>query len=505
MSLRLKLLAPLLLAALLMGSYLYYIWIPRSLIDSQTEHLARVENHLDSVVEGLVPLMLSSQLDAIHENLEALKNKNRDWTDIRLIDASNRQLYPLLNQTEKQLSGDDQRNVLRHIEFLGTSLGTLKVRIDLGEVLAKDRRHHHELGLMLGAMVIIFLVALLANLELIVRRPVYQLAVASKELARRNFDVNLPEENTDEVGTLICSFTAMRNDLRQYHDHLEELVEHRTRELEEKNESLSQALSLIKQTQRELIESEKMASLGRLVAGFAHEINTPIGVAVGASSHGLAATGKLRPLLAQDEVDETTFLKLLDEVDEANRLVYANLTRAAELVGSFKRTSVDQTRGTARRYNLNQTLQDIVASLHDRIKRTAVTVTLRCDTLIEPYGYPGALGQIMTNLITNSLQHGFANGTRTGAIQIEAHREQDDVVIDFHDNGKGVTEQDRQRLFEPFFTTARDKGGTGLGLFICHNLATAEMKGSLRCESQPDQGTRFLLRYPAGHVPPIPT
>ena len=522
MSLRLKLLAPLLLTALFLGSYLYLVWIPRSLEDAQAEHLGRVENHLDSVVEGLVPLLLSGQLDAIHENLAALKLKNRDWVEIRLVDAQARQLYPLLTQTETVGVHPAQREVMREIAFLNNPLGMLRVRIDFSGILAKDHAHHHELGLMLGAMALIFMIMLWVNLELIVRRPVHQLALASKELARRNFSVQLPHEKADEIGTLICSFSSMRSDLHQHHDnllreieerkrveaelalhrdHLEELIVERTHELENKNASLGEALALVHRTQRELIESEKMASLGRLVAGFAHEINTPIGVAVGASSHSLEATKKLRPLLEEDEVDETLFMNLLGEVDEANRLVYSNLTRAAELVGSFKRTSVDQTRGTARLYNLNQTLCDIVASLHDRLKRTAVNVDIRCDGAVELYGYPGALGQVVTNLITNSLQHGFDSGTRAGHILIAACREGEEIVIDYRDTGKGISEENRRRIFEPFFTTARESGGTGLGLFICHNLATAELKGSLRCEPVTDPGACFVLRYPVGKLP----
>lgn len=519
MSLRLKLLAPLLLIAALMGGYLYGVWVPGALADAQAQHLVRVQNHLDSVGEGLVPLLSSGQLDALHENLAALTAKNKDWVDIRLLDEHGRQLYPLISAAAPAAPPEAaaRRRVDRRIDFIGVPLGTLSVLIDFAESQAKDRENQRQLGVTLGIMLGIFLLSVWATLEFNVRRPVGQLALAAERLARRDFEARLPPGKRDEIGTLTEAFAAMRTDLREHQDsllrdisermrieaelarhrtHLEELVAERTRELEGKNQSLGQALELVKQTQDELIQSEKMASLGRLVAGFAHEINTPIGVAVGASSHALETSKRLRPLLKEDEIDERVLQAFVGDLDEACRLVHSNLARAADLVGRFKRTSVDQTRGTARRYNLAETLADVVASLLDVLKRTPVQVDVVCPAGIELYGYPGALGQIVTNLIINSLHHGFAKGTRPGKILIAAGVDGGEVVIDYRDDGAGMDAATRSRLFEPFFTTARDTGGTGLGLFICHNLATSELKGAIRCESEPGPGVHFVLRYP---------
>lgn len=518
MSLRFKLIAPLLVLAVLGGGYLRMVWMPDALAHAQAEHLVRVQHHIDSVIEGLLPLMSSGQLDAIHENLNALRAKNSDWVDIRLTDPRGRQLYPLVSAEAPAPAANAKiQPVERAITFLDTSLGSLQVLIDFSALEAKDIEHQRELGAMMTVMFLVFLATVWVTLEFSVRRPAGQLAQASRELARRNFETLLPPSSSDEIGTLTESFAAMRNDLRAYQDslvhevierrkgeqelerhrhHLEELVAERTRELEERNTSLENALEVIRQTQQELVQSEKMASLGRLVAGFAHEINTPIGVAVGASSHALETSRKLQPLLTGDEIDEAVLQAGLGEIDEACRLAGSNLARAADLVGRFKRTSVDQTRGVARLYNVGETLSDVVASLHDVIKRTPVGISIACPPDIDLYGFPGALGQILTNLIVNSLHHGFDKGTRPGEIRIEASASQDEVVIDYRDTGKGIDADVRTRLFEPFFTTARDSGGTGLGLFVCHNLATSELRGSIHCDSAPGEGAHFVLRYP---------
>lgn len=538
MSLRLKLLVPLLLIAGLVGAYLYSVWLPRSLAEAQNDHLVRVQRHLDSVAEGLIPLLVSGQLDAIHDNLAALKQRNQDWQDIRLTDQRGRQLYPLIGSapTPPLRAAAEKEVVDRPIRFLDSELGSLKVLIDFSELHARDREHHAEMGIILGLVTLLLVLTLGVALELNVGRPVHALVLASRELARGNYAAVLPPPRRDEVGALTGTFAAMRSELRQHHDslrqeiaardlaqqeqvrlnaalaereteliqhrnHLEDLVAQRTTELKEKNASLESALTLVQRAQKELIESEKLASLGRLVAGFAHEINTPIGVAVGASSVALESSQKLQPLLLQEEVDEAVLRARLGEIDEACRLVFSNLSRAADLVGRFKRTSVDQVRGAARLYDLKETLTDVVASLHDVVKRTPVRIRIECAESINLYGYPGALGQIITNLVINSLHHGFANGTRAGEIELTGARDGDAIVITIRDNGKGMDAPILSRIFEPFFTTARESGGTGLGLFICHNLATSELKGSLRCDSEPGRGTRFVLRYPAQSAP----
>ncbi|HET6718472.1 MAG TPA: hypothetical protein VFH22_02415, partial [Rhodocyclaceae bacterium] len=181
MSLRLKLLVPLLLIAGLVGAYLYSVWLPRSLAEAQNDHLVRVQRHLDSVAEGLIPLLVSGQLDAIHDNLAALKQRNQDWQDIRLTDQRGRQLYPLIGSapTPPLRAAAETEVVDRPIRFLDSELGSLKVLIDFSELHARDREHHAEMGIILGLVTLLLVLTLGVALELNVGRPVHALVLAS--------------------------------------------------------------------------------------------------------------------------------------------------------------------------------------------------------------------------------------------------------------------------------------------------------------------------------------
>jgi signal transduction histidine kinase len=260
-------------------------------------------------------------------------------------------------------------------------------------------------------------------------------------------------------------------------------------------------LRRIDRQEQMLIQSEKMASLGRLVAGFAHEINTPIGVAVGSSTLALESAGRIRKMLSQEDVNEDELVSELQSIDKSCQLTFANLNRAAGLVRSFKRTSVDQTRGEERTYHLRETLEDVVTSLREVLKNSPVTVDVVCPPELSTWGRPGALDQIITNLINNSLLHGFDKGSKPGKITISAKQEGNNIVLDYRDTGKGMDERTRQKIFEPFFTTARDSGGSGLGMFVCYNVATTELGGSIELASAPGEGVHVTLRYPFAGKP----
>lgn len=246
----------------------------------------------------------------------------------------------------------------------------------------------------------------------------------------------------------------------------------------------------------ELVESEKMASLGRMVAGFAHEVNTPVGVAVGAVSHAAETVREIGALLSHEEVTEEDLRARLGTLDEATGLALSNLQRAAGMVRSFKRTAVDQASDSVRDYDLAETVADVVQSLQSAFKTTAIRIESEVPAL-KLHGPAGALQQILINLLQNSHLHAYAGGTGTGTIHIAARAEGDDVLVDYRDDGAGMGEETLRRIFEPFYTTARGSGGSGLGLYIAYNLATQALGGSIECESRPGQGACFMLRFPA--------
>ena len=250
------------------------------------------------------------------------------------------------------------------------------------------------------------------------------------------------------------------------------------------------------QTRQELIQSEKMASLGRLVAGFSHELNTPIGVAVGTASVLRKKSNFINELLEQEEVDEEELISALETIDKASELTLSNLRRAAGLVNSFKRTAVDQTSEEIRPFYVKTTIEDVINTLHNKFRQTAIDIQLNCPNNLKVYSLPSALEQILTNLMLNSLIHGFDDGKNGGNIVITVRLEEQHLLVDYSDTGKGIAPENLAKIFEPFFTTNRARGGSGLGMYICYNLITSQLHGTMTCESIPSSGVLFKTDYP---------
>jgi signal transduction histidine kinase len=240
-----------------------------------------------------------------------------------------------------------------------------------------------------------------------------------------------------------------------------------------------------------------MASLGRLVAGFAHEINTPIGIALTASSSIMESSKYIEQMLMQDEVEEEDLTSTLETIRDASRLVLSNLNRSASLVGSFKRTSIDQSIEDLSFYSLNDTIVDVLTNMRIKIKNSSIKTVFDNHENISLYGNPGDIFQVISNLFENSVLHGFEDGKLKGEIRIVVQREKKDILIHYSDTGKGMSAEIIEHIFEPFYTTMRARGGTGLGMYICHNIVTSRLKGTINCTSTQGKGTNFLITFPS--------
>ncbi|ABK44878.1 periplasmic sensor signal transduction histidine kinase [Magnetococcus marinus MC-1] len=248
---------------------------------------------------------------------------------------------------------------------------------------------------------------------------------------------------------------------------------------------------------KELVQTEKMASLGRLVGGFTHEINTPIGIAVGASSQIHNLLDEIQQILGQEEVHEQELLDKLKTMDEATLLTEKNLARAANMIVRFKRTSADQASLDVRSFNVRQAVDDVVGSLHNHFKNTPVGVRIQCHEQLIFRGIPGILEQVITNLLINSLTHAYDNGKQSGVIQLNLQLATDgSLEMLFADDGAGIAHETIGRIFEPFYTTRRHQGGTGLGLYVCYDLVVNQLGGDLHCTSVLGEGTQFTMRMP---------
>ncbi|WP_332879324.1 GAF domain-containing sensor histidine kinase [Massilia sp. S19_KUP03_FR1] len=271
-------------------------------------------------------------------------------------------------------------------------------------------------------------------------------------------------------------------------DRLERAVHERTEMLERQNAALRDA-------QSELVRQEKLASLGRLVAGVAHEINTPLGICVTATSHLVQELKLTREELAAGEMTAESLESFFDIIDQSLRIMTTNTQRAAALVRSFKQVAVDQSSDAIRSFNLLTYLNEVLLSLQPKLKGRPVKVTVDCPADVVLDSFPGAVSQIVTNMVVNSLVHGFEH-EQAGNIRLHAACANGMVEFAYSDDGAGMDADTLGKLFDPFFTTRRGTGGSGLGAHILYNLATGPLGGTIRVESAPGQGLKYWLRFP---------
>ncbi|MBF0341772.1 MAG: PAS domain-containing protein [Magnetococcales bacterium] len=266
---------------------------------------------------------------------------------------------------------------------------------------------------------------------------------------------------------------------------LEERVRERTAQL-------NHSLETLRRTQKQLVESEKMASLGNLVAGVAHEINTPLGVGITAASYLQDTLQEyLRELRAEEPVLDPRLTTLQTTVE----LLTKNLHRAAHLIQSFRQVAVDRCVTQRRRIHLRSFIAELLTTLIPKMKENAHQIHFACPEEIEVVVYPGAIGQIVTNLVSNSLMHGFEHKTR-GVIWLTVTAREQEIHLKYRDNGQGMPPEAVQKIFEPFFTTRRAQGGTGLGMHIVYNLVTQTLGGDIFCHSEPGKGIDISILFP---------
>lgn len=285
------------------------------------------------------------------------------------------------------------------------------------------------------------------------------------------------------------------SELRRVQGHIEELNEGLERRVAERTAELQSALETLHQARDELVRSEKLAALGALVAGIAHELNTPIGNSVTVATTLAARTEEMTREFASGGLRRSSFDAYMENTREAGELLMRSLQRAQELVRSFKQVAVDQSSEKRRPFELGEMLHEIAVTLSPMLKGTHCSLDIAPAEAFQMDSYPGALGQILTNLISNALTHAFA-GRPDGHITVTTQAGPDSVRISITDNGNGIDSASLQRIFDPFFTTRLGKGGSGLGLYIVYNLVTRTLGGQIDVQSTPGTGTRFTLVLP---------
>lgn len=326
-----------------------------------------------------------------------------------------------------------------------------------------------------------------------------ELKDANQKLDNQNFQLEAEvDKKTATLNQMMKDLKQQRNRLIEKQTELEEEIvrrAHAEAQLIEKNNALASSMSALESAQDRLLESERMASLGGLVAGITHDVNTPIGVSVTASSFLQERLDKLEAAYDSKTLTSQDMSLFISEARQTTSLLGNNLNRALELLASFKQVAVDQTSQAERQIELHTYVSEVIASLTPAFKRTQHKIDLVCEQPIVIVCPPGAIAQIITNLIMNSLNHGF-DGIENGHITITLSMDENDVYINYVDNGQGIDEKLIANHFDAFVTSKRGAGGSGLGTHIMFNLVTQTLHGEISLQSAQNKGVNYTISFP---------
>jgi signal transduction histidine kinase len=330
--------------------------------------------------------------------------------------------------------------------------------------------------------------------------PFYRLLEVIKTVTgKQDYSIRADVVTDDALGVLSENFNIMIADIETRNHEVASArreLEVRVREVDISNRELSSTLQKLRATQQKLINNEKMASLGGLVAGIAHEINTPVGVGVTAASTLLESTRSVSNKYERGELTNSSLLQYIEHATSAANIILGNLERAANLIQSFKQVAVDQSNSEVRQIELKNYLGQVLTSLNPQFRKTNLRYEFECPSGLSIRSYPGALSQIVTNFVMNAIIHGYQKGDSGKISLVVSSCDPEGVCICFSDDGKGISPENIGRVWDPFFTTNRGGGGSGLGLHIVYNLVTQQLCGNIEIESSLGKGTAIRLFLP---------
>ncbi len=311
-------------------------------------------------------------------------------------------------------------------------------------------------------------------LKKLVLTPIVILESSVKQLANKDFSTRIAFHSSDEIGSLAKNFNIMAETIEDYNINLQYLVQKKT---------------------NELINAKKMASIGEMVAGVAHEINTPIGNAITAVSHGQRVSISIDELVESNGLSKGFLKDTLKHIIESFEISRINLVRIANLIDNFKKVALDRKNEEHRKILVYNYLDSLILSIKPKIVEKSITVSIECDKELVITSYQSLLSQVIVNLLMNSIIHGF-NEKDDGFIKLSAFAENENMIIKVEDNGEGIAPDIMDKIYEPFFTTKRNRGGTGLGLNIVYNIVTYNLNGKVSFESVLNEKTIFTVVFP---------
>jgi len=394
-------------------------------------------------------------------------------------------------------------SMTRDIMREGEVLGTLTIRVSTAGYrikLAEETQRYARAGLLTTAVALIFIL-LMVQWRFI--RPVNKLVEASQRLAGGDLTAPIVPVRNDELGSLAHSLEETRKALldlfgtvEQRNAALKEANERLEQRVTERTQSLGEALATLGRAQQEIIDVEKLASLGRVVAGVAHELNTPLGNALTSASTIADLHTTLRTDVADGRLKRSTLDEMLERSHLGFDLLLRNLNRASSIVRDFKQVAVDQTSDQRRSFDVALVSNEVLTLLNPSLRKAHCTVVVEAEAGLWCDSFPGSYGQVLTNLVTNANVHGLGE-QGGGTIHVRLSRvDEDHLRLVVRDDGAGMTPEVRKKIFDPFFTTKMGRGGTGLGMNIVQGIVIRILGGVVTVSSEPGKGATIAVTFP---------
>ena len=476
--------------------------------------LLLLDQRFDNIEKSYIPSIATSLWD-FNEPLVAVQLKGIvDLPDIRLVKISNDFDY------QRQMGHTDidvEKIVEYPILYSGNVVGTLTVYADYQDIYQKI---YQQAGfILLSESIKIFLLTffILFIVNQLITRHLFRITKYAQQLGSHNLEEELTLSNRystrDELDDLVDAINTMRitlksdiskleeaeNALLELNGELEVKVHDRTAKLAESNNQLQQSFDDLTLAKDKIVQSEKMASLGQLVAGVAHEVNTPLGICVTSISALREHVDSLQSAVDNEKLTKSLLVSKLDSLNEYGQIIERSLIKSVELIQSFKSVAVEQHTDPEVDINLAKHVNNVVNTVKTMFNTKNYRIKIDVDEKLNLVTYPSAWNQILTNFMVNSHIHGFEN-SQEGEMSINFTQQDGYLTLLYQDNGKGISEEIKNKVFEPFITTKRGQGGSGLGLNIVFNLVDVKLGGTIK-SLEVDKGVCFEVKVPIHNKP----